>query len=185
LLCQQRAQFEADIARLREAGASGDVLEIPGEFDGAHKVHRTIMLFEAARASKKARAAYRDKFSDYLNAALDEGESMREPDYRDALKARAQLQQSLAQFFDRGYAAIITPPAAGEAPATLTNTGDPRFCTRWSLPGAPAIVIPSGLGPNRLPLGLQLVAAPGDDRRLLAAAAWCEATLPPIGRPPL
>jgi len=36
-----------------------------------------------------------------------------------------------------------------------------------------------------LPLGLQLVATPGDDRRLLAAAAWCEATLPPIGAPPL
>ena len=55
----------------------------------------------------------------------------------------------------------------------------------WSLMGAPAIVVPSGLGPSRLPLGLQLVATPGDDRRLLAAAAWCEATLPPIGAPPL
>jgi Asp-tRNA(Asn)/Glu-tRNA(Gln) amidotransferase A subunit family amidase len=36
-----------------------------------------------------------------------------------------------------------------------------------------------------LPLGLQLVAAPGDDRRLITAAAWCEAKLPWIGAPPL
>jgi Asp-tRNA(Asn)/Glu-tRNA(Gln) amidotransferase A subunit family amidase len=173
-LPEQRAQLEADIARLRAAGASVDVLEIPGEFDSAHKVHRTIMLFEAARAAKKARVAYRDKFSDHLNAALDEGESMREPDYRDALKARAQLQQSLAHFFDRGYAAIITPPAAGEAPATLTNTGDPRFCTIWTLVGAPAITIPTGKGPNGMPLGLQIVGAAEEENYLLATAAWCE-----------
>lgn len=173
-LPEQRSQFETDIARLREAGASVDVLEIPGEFDGALKVHRTIMLFEAARAAKTVRAAHRDKFSDHLNAALDEGESMREPDYRDALKMRMQLQQSLAQFFDQGYAAIITPPAAGEAPATLATTGDPRFCTIWSLVGVPAITIPTGMGPNGMPLGLQIVGAAEEENYLLATAAWCE-----------
>ena len=173
-LPEQRVQFEADIARLREAGASIDVLEIPGEFDGAHKVHRTIMLFEAARAAKKARTAYRDKFSDILNAALDEGEGIRDPDYRDALKARALRQESLAHYFDRGYAAIITPPAAGEAPATLTNTGDPSFCTIWTLMGAPAITIPTGMGPNGMPLGLQIVGAAEEENYLLATAAWCE-----------
>jgi Asp-tRNA(Asn)/Glu-tRNA(Gln) amidotransferase A subunit family amidase len=173
-LPDQRAQFETDIARLREAGASVDVLEIPGEFDGAHKVHRTIMLFEAARAAKAVRTGYRDKFSDTLNEALDEGERVRETDYRDALKARLQLQQSLAQFFDRGYAAIITPPAAGEAPATLANTGDPRFCTIWTLVGVPAITIPTGMGPNGMPLGLQLVGAAEEENYLLATAAWCE-----------
>ena len=171
---EQRVQFEADIARLREAGASVDVLELPGEFDGAQKTHRAIMLFEAARAAKKVRAAYRDKFSDFLNAALDEGEGMRDPDYRDALKSRAQGQQSLAHFFDRGYAAIITPPAAGEAPATLTNTGDPRFCTIWTLIGVPAITIPTGLGPGGMPLGLQIVGAAEEENYLLATAAWCE-----------
>ena len=173
-LPEQRAQFETDIARLREAGASVDVLEIPGEFDGALKVHRAIMLFEAARAARAVRAAHRDKFSDYLNAALDEGEGLREADYRDALKTRMQLQQSLAQFFDHGYAAIITPPAAGEAPATLANTGDPRFCTIWSLVGVPAITIPTGMGPNGMPLGLQIVGAAEEENYLLATAAWCE-----------
>jgi Asp-tRNA(Asn)/Glu-tRNA(Gln) amidotransferase A subunit family amidase len=173
-LPDQRAQFETDIARLREAGASVDVLEIPGEFDGAHKVHRTIMLFEAARAAKPVHSAYRDKFSGVLNEALDEGDGIRESDYRDALKIRLQYQQSLAQFFDRGYAAIITPPAAGEAPATLANTGDPRFCTIWSLAGVPAITIPTGIGPNGMPLGLQIVGAAEEENYLLATAAWCE-----------
>jgi Asp-tRNA(Asn)/Glu-tRNA(Gln) amidotransferase A subunit family amidase len=170
----QRLQFESDIARLREAGASVDVLEIAGEFDGAVRVHRTIMLFEAARFARGAREVSREGFSALLNKALDEGEGIRDADYRDALKTRTHLQQSLAQFFDRGYSAIITPPAAGEAPATLENTGDPRFCTLWSLVGAPAITIPTGKGPAGLPLGLQIVGAAEEENYLLATAGWCE-----------
>ena len=68
-----------------------DVLEIAGDFDGAHKVHRTIMLFEAARLARKAREIWRGGFSDYLNKALDEGENIREADYREALKQWEQI----------------------------------------------------------------------------------------------
>jgi Asp-tRNA(Asn)/Glu-tRNA(Gln) amidotransferase A subunit family amidase len=171
---EQRVQFVADVARLREAGASVDIVEIPGEFDQAHKVHRTIMLFEAARASRKVRAQHRSGFSDYLNNALDEGECIADADYRDAAKQRTQLQHLLAHFFDRGYSAIITPPAAGEAPPTLETTGDPRFCTIWTLTGVPAITIPTGKGPSGMPLGLQLVGAAEEENYLLATAAWCE-----------
>ena len=171
---EQRAQFDADVARLRGAGATVDVVEIPGEFDRAHKVHRTIMLFEAARVSRNVREHYRDTFSEYLNNALDEGDSIADADYRDALKLRTQLQHSLAAFMDRGYSAIITPPAAGEAPASLHVTGDPSFCSIWTLMGTPAISIPTGKGPNGLPLGLQLVGAVDEDNYLLSTAAWCE-----------
>ena len=111
------------------------------------------------------------------------GAAISEATYREALSARERLAEAFASWATP-YDAILTPAAVGEAP-TPETTGDPRFCTRWSLIGAPAIVIPSGLGPNRLPLGLQLVAAPGDDRRLITAAAWCESTLPWIGAPPL
>jgi Asp-tRNA(Asn)/Glu-tRNA(Gln) amidotransferase A subunit family amidase len=171
---EQRAQFDTDVARLRKAGAIIDIIEIPGEFDGAHKIHRTISLFEGARASRKVRAHFRDTFSDYLNSALDEGDAIDDADYRDAMKRRGQLQHSLAAFLDRGYSAIITPPAQGEAPATLENTGDPGFCAIWTLMGTPAITIPTGKGPNGMPLGMQLVGAVEEENYLLATAAWCE-----------
>lgn len=178
---EQRAQFETDITRLRAGGAMVDIVEIPGEFDRAHKVHRTIMLFEAARVSRKVREHYRDSFSEYLNNALDEGDAIADADYRDALKLRTQLQHSLAAFLDRGYSAIITPPAAGEAPASLHVTGDPSFCSIWTLMGTPAITIPTGKGPNGLPLGLQLVGAVDEDNYLLSTAAWCERHSPFMG----
>ena len=121
--------------------------------------------------------------SEIVRSHLADGAAMKEDAYRGALRARKQLAEAFASWATP-YDAILTPATVGEAP-TPETTGDPRFCTRWSLLGAPAIVIPSGFGPSRLPLGLQLVATPGDDRRLLAAAAWCEATLPAIGQPPL
>jgi Asp-tRNA(Asn)/Glu-tRNA(Gln) amidotransferase A subunit family amidase len=68
----------------------------------------------------------------------------------------------------------VTPPARGEAPATLEHTGDPVFCTIWTLLGVPALTLPVGLGPQGLPLGLQIVGTFQDDARLLRVARWVE-----------
>ncbi|MGI9046647.1 MAG: amidase family protein, partial [Burkholderiales bacterium] len=111
------------------------------------------------------------------NALIDEGRAIADADYRAALIEREELRHSLDEFM-RPADAIITPPACGEAPATLSHTGDPAFCTIWTLCGVPAISLPVGLGPNRLPLGLQLVGRYNGDDDLLAVAQWCEQQLP-------
>jgi len=141
------------------------------------------MLYEEARAMARDLSGREMLVSEIVRSHLADGAAISGDLYQDALRARERLREAFASWA-APYDAIVTPATVGEAP-TPETTGDPRFCTRWSLIGAPAIVIPSGLGPSRLPLGVQLVAAPGDDRRLLAAAAWAEATLPPIGAPPL
>ena len=67
---------------------------------------------------------------------------------------------------------IITPAAAGEAPKGLESTGDPSFCTLWTLCGMPALSLPLMRGGNGLPIGVQLVGARGTDARLLRTARW-------------
>jgi len=178
-----RDRFQADVDRLAAAGGPVEWPSPPLGLDDAPAILRTIMLFEAARALASDTRGREDLISEIARRALAEGAATPDEDYRAALRERDRLIDAFVALASR-YDAILTPPTVGEAP-TPETTGDPRFCSRWSLVGAPAIVIPSGLGPYRLPLGLQLVAAPGDDRRLLAAAAWCEAHLPSIGRPPL
>ena len=176
-------QFQADVDRLAAAGSPIAWPNPPAGLDDAQPVLRTIMLYEEARAMARDMRHREALVSEITRANLAEGAAITDEAYRDALQARERLAEAFVSWATP-YDAILTPAAVGEAP-TPETTGDPRFCTRWSLIGTPAIVIPSDLGPNRLPLGLQLVAAPGDDRRLLAAAAWCEATLPWIGAPPL
>jgi len=176
-------RFQADVDRLAAAGGPIAWPNPPDGLDDAQRVLQTIMYFEEARAMESDLRGREMLVSEIARRHLAEGTAISEETYRDALRARARLAEAFATWAT-AYDAVLTPAAVGEAP-TPETTGDPRFCTRWSLIGAPAIVIPSGLGPNRLPLGLQLVAAPGDDRRLIAAAAWCEARLPWIGAPPL
>jgi len=112
-----------------------------------------------------------------LKDFVAEGASVSAVTYLDALKLRLALQDELERFLAR-FDAIITPPTTGEAPATLEQTGNPTFCSIWSLCGVPAVTIPVGSGPRGLPLGLQLVGRKGKDGELLSAARWCEGRFP-------
>jgi Asp-tRNA(Asn)/Glu-tRNA(Gln) amidotransferase A subunit family amidase len=176
-------RFQADVDHLAAAGGPIAWPSPPPGLDDAPAVLGTIMLFEEARAMERDIRGRETLVSAIARARLAEGAAISADTYREALRSRERLAEAFTSWATP-YDAILTPATVGEAP-TPETTGDPRFCTRWSLLGTPAIVIPSGLGPSRLPLGLQLVASFGDDRRLLAAAAWCEVTLPPIGAPAL
>jgi Asp-tRNA(Asn)/Glu-tRNA(Gln) amidotransferase A subunit family amidase len=172
----QRSRFATDIAVLRESAAIVDEIELPASFNEAHRVHRSIMLYEAAAASREVRAHYRSKMSDFLNQALDEGDRVSTAEYERAQRKREALQRDFSRFLD-DYDAVVTPPAAGEAPSPET-TGDPSFCTIWTLLGVPAVTIPSGLGSRGLPLGLQIIGNQGESNHLLATSMWCERQLP-------
>jgi len=112
-----------------------------------------------------------------LNAALDEGRTIGEGAYADALARRSEIIAALTERL-AGFDAVLTPPALGPAPHDLTQTGDPACCSLWSLAGFPALCLPVALAPNGLPLGMQLAAPASNDRRLLAAGRWCELRLP-------
>ena len=176
----QKTMLEANARTLAGAGAQVEVLELPDAFDRAHRVHRSILAYEGFRHFRDLQERHRSQMSAPFNQLLDEGAAMAEADYLAALDATRLLRLSFENVLE-GYDALITPPAAGEAPATLAQTGDPSFCTIWTLLGAPAITIPVGRGPAGLPLGLQIVGGVGANERVVAAAAWCESLLS-VGR---
>lgn len=178
-----RDRFQEDVDALAAAGGPVEWPEPPAALDDAARTIRTIMLYEAARAVLPRVAAAPDLLSAFAREQLDEGRAIDDDTYEDAMRERIRMINALVAWAEP-YDAILTPPATGEAP-TPETTGDPRFCSRWSLTGAPAITIPTGIGPHGLPLGLQLVAAPGEDDRLLSAAAWAEQVLPSPGAPPI
>jgi Asp-tRNA(Asn)/Glu-tRNA(Gln) amidotransferase A subunit family amidase len=73
------------------------------------------------------------------------------------------------QFKD--FDAVLTAATIDVAPG-IETTGDPVFCTLWSLLGVPEISLPILKGEKNLPLGVQLVGCKGDDAKLLHAADW-------------
>ncbi len=139
--------------------------------------HRIIMEAEMAANLRVEWDRGRDHLSAPLRARLERGRAVPAVDYLGALRRLPELNESLAELFTQRYDALLTPAAAGTAPEGLHSTGDPAFCTLWTLCGMPALSVPLLEGENGLPLGVQLVGPRHGDARLLRTARWLVAHL--------
>ncbi len=159
-------------AELTEAlGESVEELELGQGFSDALELHATIMNADLAHNLAAYRARGEDKLSERLRGLMALGDKVSAVAYNDAIDRIGILNAALDEVFE-DYDAIITPAAAGEAPAGLDATGDPAFATLWSYLGTPAVTLPLLEGSNGLPIGVQLVSRRGDDARLMRTARW-------------
>jgi amidase len=170
-----RAAVAATAAALERAGARVEELEVPG-LDGLADAQRTIMAAEAARTLRAIRDAHAPLLSPVLLEFLAEG--ARVPPAAEALarERAARCGARLPEVFAR-VDALLTPAAPGEAPVGLESTGDPAFARVWTLLGTPCASLPVARGPAGLPLGVQVVGAPGRDGALAATCAWIAGAL--------
>ena len=146
-------------------------VDLPGSALNALELHRTIMEAEMAAALVDEYDRGRDRLSDALRGQLERGRAITALEYQAALARIPLLNEGFDELFER-CDAILTPAVAGTAPKGLTSTGDPSFCTLWSLCGMPALALPLLQGANGLPLGVQLVGQRHRDARLLRTARW-------------
>lgn len=143
---------------------------LPSMFDHAADAHRTIHEADLAVSYDREYDEGRDKLSPSLREMIERGQQVKAADYIRGL-ARIPLFNREADEIFKGYDAILTPATTGEAPR-LDTTGNPIFCTIWTLLGLPAISLPLMQGIDGLPLGVQLVGPQGNDGRLLRTAQW-------------
>ena len=170
--------------KLAAAGAEIDEVTLPPSFSTAIPDQLLIMACEAAAFHRPMYQTRAEEYRPLLRRLLRRGLDTPASDYSDALQRRQQFiadMQILAESSD----ILLTPATPTPALPDLTNTGNTSFQGPWTSCGLPAISIPSGIAQSGLPLGLQLIAAPYREQRLLAAAQWCEQTLnlnlsPPI-----
>ena len=146
-------------------------LELPPLTAEALEWHRTIMEAEMAANLDREYEQGADRLSEPLQALLSRGRAIPVLDYLRAIARIPLLNAGFDEIFER-CSALITPSAPGTAPKGLASTGDPAFCTLWTLCGMPALNLPLMRGAGGLPLGVQLVGRRGDDARLLRTAQW-------------
>jgi Asp-tRNA(Asn)/Glu-tRNA(Gln) amidotransferase A subunit family amidase len=159
-------------AELTEAlGDTCETIDLPALFERGHAAHRAINVTEMAYNFDAYYRRGKDKLSPMLVQAIEEGQRCLALDYARAMELRGALNAALDEIFD-AFDAIVTPAAPGPAPKGLETTGDPAFCTLWTLCGTPAISLPLLTASNDLPMGVQLVGRRGDDARLLRTARW-------------
>jgi Asp-tRNA(Asn)/Glu-tRNA(Gln) amidotransferase A subunit family amidase len=152
-------------------GDSAVETTLPPVFDHAVDIHRTIHVSDIAVSFAPEYEKGRDRLSATLRGMIEEGQQVKAADY---IRGRARipiLNGELEDIF-KSCDAILTPATVDEAPLGLDTTGNPVFCTIWTLLGVPAISLPLMRGGNGLPLGVQLVGRRGFDGRLLRTAQW-------------
>ncbi|MDA8585167.1 amidase [Rhodobacteraceae bacterium] len=136
-------------------------------------VQARIHEYEIAQHQAEVFDTHWDQISDTLKPIITRARKISKTEYEDALVVKASAEQFFADFFVE-FDAIIAPSASGEAPKFGNGTGDPIFCTLWTLAGLPCISLPLLVGGNGLPIGVQLIGPAEKDDRLLRTARWLQ-----------
>lgn len=139
-------------------------------------VQARIHEYEIAKHQAEVFDAHWDQISPTLQPIITRARQISRDEYEDALAVKASAEAFFANFF-LDYDAIIAPSAAGEAPMFGDGTGDPIFCTLWTLAGLPCVSLPLLVGENGLPIGVQLIGPAEKDDRLLRTARWLQTYL--------
>ncbi|HKQ27366.1 MAG TPA: amidase [Burkholderiales bacterium] len=171
----ERADGQTKEAFAELIDALGDRVEEVDLFPSAAEAwewHKTIMAAEMAWNLEREWRTGRDKLSEQLRSLLERGREVTALEYQRALRSIAPAADGFDELFMERYDAILTPAALGTAPKGLGATGDPSFCTIWTLLGMPAISVPAMQGADGMPLGLQLVGRRNFDARLMRTARW-------------
>ncbi|TFV53662.1 amidase [Geodermatophilus sp. DF01-2] len=190
------AVLEGSVGVFEELGAAVES-DCP-DLSGADDVFGTLRawLFDTAFSDLARRHPDRVKESIRWNASL--GARLTGPDLARAEAAHTALYERVVGFFER-YDVLLAPttqvlpfPVEQEYPTEIA--GEPledylawmRACTIITPTGCPALSVPGGFTPDGLPVGLQVVAAPRADRRVLEVGhAFEQATRFGERRPPL
>ena len=155
---------------IEHVGDRVDVVDLPPLFNSALDDHKVIMEADLARSFASLYLDGGDKISEKLRGMIEQGQRVLATEYNAAVDRIREYNDVLDEYFV-DYDALLTPSTLGEAP-DMAATGDPVFCTIWTLCGTPALNLPVLQGPGELPLGAQLVGARGDDARLFRTARW-------------
>ncbi|XP_061108216.1 glutamyl-tRNA(Gln) amidotransferase subunit A, mitochondrial isoform X2 [Conger conger] len=100
-----------------------------------------------------------------------------------AQQVRRLIARDFAQVFRSGVHLLLTPTTLGHAPThahfiqednRTRSSQEDVFTQSVNMAGLPAVTVPTALSGRGLPIGLQLIGAALQDRRLLAVAGWLE-----------
>jgi Asp-tRNA(Asn)/Glu-tRNA(Gln) amidotransferase A subunit family amidase len=169
-----KADLEAREALEELVQELGDVcfsFDLPDRYAAAWDAQRAIMATEMAFNLGRVCDQGGDKISQRFRDLIAEGRQVSATRYLDAVALGRTLRESLEQLFQQECSAIITLSSPGVAPEG-TATGNPVFNSLWTLMGLPAVNLPLLQSDSGMPIGVQLIGAPGDDARLLRTANW-------------
>jgi Asp-tRNA(Asn)/Glu-tRNA(Gln) amidotransferase A subunit family amidase len=162
---------------VEQLGTQVEEVDLFPSAEKAWQWHQTIMSAEMATNLEREWEKSADRLSEQLRSFIERGREVRAVDYQRALRQIRPMHESFVELFEQRYDVILTPSAPSAAPKGLAATGDPSFCTLWTLCGMPCVTLPLLESSEGLPIGVQLVGPHDGDARLLRTARWLAAKM--------
>jgi Asp-tRNA(Asn)/Glu-tRNA(Gln) amidotransferase A subunit family amidase len=169
------------LEKLKSLGAT--VVEIDGTvFTELEKTFEAMLLFEAWQVHGAKVTSDPAHFGAETLRLLQAAKEITQEQYKSASSRRNELLPLAAKMYEL-FDVLITPAAPYVAPATTPPIDTPEGAVEgaytgiFNITGDPAIVIPSSLNSEGLPIGIQLATIKGSDFRLLSIAQAIEAVL--------
>ncbi|WP_235737397.1 amidase family protein [Nocardioides alcanivorans] len=167
----------------RLAAAGAELVEAAPDLALADDTFRTLRAWHFHAKFADLLAQRPDDFKQSLADNIRAGASLTGVDVARAYTQRTALSEEMRQFFG-GVDVLLLPtsqvppfPVEQEFPTAINGQEMPDYLawmrSAWAITvtGCPAISVPAGHTPAGLPVGVQLVAPHGADRRLLEIAA--------------
>jgi aspartyl-tRNA(Asn)/glutamyl-tRNA(Gln) amidotransferase subunit A len=171
------------------AGLGARMLEVHlPDMETLNSIGRLVVSAEAASVWKRYldRPGFgKDAFGEDVFAALERGGLVLATEYLDAQRQRRLLTRRLAKLWTEidcllCPATPTTAPRIGDAVIRIggieedVRIGSTRLVRPFNVLGWPALAMPCGFSEEGLPIGLQLVAAPGQEETLFRVGAALE-----------
>jgi Asp-tRNA(Asn)/Glu-tRNA(Gln) amidotransferase A subunit family amidase len=169
-----RERVLAAVARLAAAGFELVDVDVP-ELELVDGALGAIILREAWDVHRHLFDREADGYGPGTRGLLELGSTVDDEAYRAGLADRERVAAAFAAVFERVdvlAGPTVAYPAPAEDPPVGTPQGDleGRFTGPYNLVGNPAVSVPCGPVEGKLPAGLQLAAAVGEDELLLSVA---------------
>lgn len=173
---EMKLALEKTIVKAEKAGAKVITITAPEPLEKAHNAHATVTGYEAHLALSDELTHNGSLLSQKLHAFLLEMAKITPQTYDASRRVANQARKASHALFDQ-CDVLLTLSALGAAPIGLDCTGDPVFNRAWTLLGMPTINVAGLTDSNNMPLGMQIIAPFGKDKRALQAAHWLEKQL--------
>lgn len=159
-------------------------IDLPEEFNNAHRIHSTIYDKTLAYYFKEEFQQH-TLISPVMYEIIARGNEISLEQYKSALRKQDQLSYQFDELM-KSYDALLTLTTGGAALKGLENVDRPDTCLIWTLCGAPTINLPVFSNSERMPFGAQIVGRRYNDYLLLNLARFLrERELIPDGTNPV